>query len=305
MNIQNQEKRNRLIKAGEITARALLFGEEIVVKDQEKNLFEICDKIERKIIELGAVPSFPCNIDVNELAAHFSPLTEKDGVLPDEGVIKIDAGARIEGEIVDAAISIALSSNYEDLVNTTKETLDEAIKNVFPDQHTGEIGKIIQNYAEKRQYKTIRNLSGHLITEYSLHSGKSIPNIDMPFSPKMKKDEIYAIEPFLTDKEGDGVVVNGKEITIYSLNKLKRPKINLESKLYDAIFSRCRMLPFSPRWLADLMPLEKVIENLEIMRSKKLLYGYPTLIERSGKPVAQFEHTMIVTEEGCDVLTKI
>jgi len=34
-----------------------------------------------------------------------------------------------------------------------------------------------------------------------------------------------------------------------------------------------------------------------------LIIGYPVLVEESGAVVSQAEHTVLVTEEGCRILT--
>ena len=39
------------------------------------------------------------------------------------------------------------------------------------------------------------------------------------------------------------------------------------------------------------------------LTAKRCVVGYPVLVEASGKVVAQAEHTMIVTNDGCRVLT--
>ena len=60
-----------LIKAGEI---ARTVKEE--VKDLIKpgvRLYDIAEFVERRIVELGGKPAFPCNLSLNETAAHYTP----------------------------------------------------------------------------------------------------------------------------------------------------------------------------------------------------------------------------------------
>jgi len=40
----------------------------------------------------------------------------------------------------------------------------------------------------------------------------------------------------------------------------------------------------------------------ELLASKALM-SYPVFVEASGKPVAQAEHTVLITRDGCEVLT--
>jgi methionine aminopeptidase len=37
--------------------------------------------------------------------------------------------------------------------------------------------------------------------------------------------------------------------------------------------------------------------------SSKAIMGYPVFVEASKKPVAQAEHTVLIKENGCEVLT--
>jgi methionine aminopeptidase len=51
------------------------------------------------------------------------------------------------------------------------------------------------------------------------------------------------------------------------------------------------------------MPKQHRQEALKELLSSKAIMGYPVFVEISRKPVAQAEHTVLVTEEGCIVLT--
>ena len=55
--------------AGKISAQALDHGISLIKKGS--SLLEVCDAVDRKIIELGAKPSFPSQISLNDIAAHF------------------------------------------------------------------------------------------------------------------------------------------------------------------------------------------------------------------------------------------
>ena len=172
-----------------------------------------------------------------------------------------------------------------------------------PEKRTGRIGEVIEETARSRNFITIRNLSGHLIGDYNLHAGKSIPNVKEIFSPKIKLYEIYAVEPFLTFSEAKGKVVEGKENFIFRATKWKKPKDKKEAKLYGHILKRFNKLPFSPRWLKDIMPLSEVLEKLFLLKRRGLIQSYPVLIEESGRPVSQFEHTVLIKEDGAQILT--
>jgi methionyl aminopeptidase len=62
-------------------------------------------------------------------------------------------------------------------------------------------------------------------------------------------------------------------------------------------------LPFAERWLKDVVPKDKHRETFKELLSSKALMGYPVFVEVSRKTVTQAEHTMLITEDGCEVLT--
>ena len=58
--------------------------------------------------------------------------------------------------------------------------------------------------------KAIRNLSGHDIKQYKIHSDKQVPSVKNSSSTKMEEGEIFAIETFGSTGRGytrDGVSV--------------------------------------------------------------------------------------------------
>ncbi len=82
----------------------------------------------------------------------------------------------------------------------------------------GDIGKMIEKTIKMKGYKPIRNLGGHLIRRYELHAGVFIPNIHERNTSFLQEGNTYAIEPFATD--GAGFVVEGKQVTIYSVRNI-------------------------------------------------------------------------------------
>ncbi len=298
------EKRLQIYtQAGKIAVEALHHAEKLI-RSRKSSYYILCEKVEKLIKKRGGEPAFPCNVGVNEVTAHFSPFEEREGSIPSKGLVKVDVGVRIGGSIVDTASTVPLSSEFKDIVEANKAALEAAISSMSAGVKTGRIGAVVEAAAKARNYRTIRNLSGHQISEYSLHGKKSIPNIGRSLTPKIRAGEIYAVEPFFTFSDAYGEVVDTNMLRIYQLTKLKRPADRKQIRLYKQILKRFNRLPFSPRWLTDLMPLKEVLEILEAMRRRGIVSAFPVLVERSGRPVTQFEHTVLVREEGPLILTK-
>ncbi len=284
------------LESGKIANKALKYAYDLVKPKKKLNLYKLCESIESFIKSQGAAWAFPCNVSLNEIAAHYSPLSIDDEVTFDEGLLKIDVGAMINGYIADTAITIARGYEYEKMAIANKEVHLDALQLLKPGISLGSIGEYIESRAKALGYRPISNLSGHLLKQYVLHAGKSVPNVKQFFSPKIEAWEVYAVEPFFTFGDKSGEVVNMDTVQIYSLSKMKRIKDKSLNQVKEYIYKNFRFLPFSPRWLynqfEDATPT--LIEKLYKIR---YLHGYPTLVERTGGYVSQFEHTVIVTED--------
>jgi len=62
-------------------------------------------------------------------------------------------------------------------------------------------------------------------------------------------------------------------------------------------------LPFAERWLIGVLPKEQHAKAFRELLASKAVMGYPVFVEITRKTVAQAEHTVLVKEEGCEVLT--
>jgi methionyl aminopeptidase len=74
-------------------------------------------------------------------------------------------------------------------------------------------------------------------------------------------------------------------------------------QLLKYIEENFKTLPFAERWLQSVIPKEHYREAFRELLSSKCLMGYPVFVEVSRKPVAQAEHTVLIVEDGCVVLT--
>jgi len=181
--------------------------------------------------------------------------------------------------------------------------LGAAVETVKQDQRVGEIGRAILREANRFGFKTIQNLTGHTLERYIVHAGKSIPNLYVPNMPSLKKGEVFAIEPFLTLQSAAGYVVDTESVTIYSLAVRKITGVKGLDEFVARIWEERKTLPFTPRWYAADFGREKLNEILKELVRRKVVRSYPTLVEASRKPVAQFEHTMALEDDGLVVLT--
>lgn len=286
-------------KSGHILAEVREYVKNMPV--QGKGVLQICNDVEEKIVNLGGRSAFPCNVGINDVAAHYTSPKDDKSIIPDGSIVKIDFGVELDGCLTDTAISRSLNPAYDSMILAAETALQEALSAVAPGRKLSDIGSIIERAINRYGYKPIRNLTGHKIDRYNLHAGKSVPNIAGMEGGKFEVGEVYAIEPFATLKGAEGAVHEGKAVYIFRLARAKGAKSARAQELVDYIQSQFKSLPFASRWVYDWRN-DTEAAFLELVKNRSIV-GYPVLLEESGAVVSQAEHTILVTEEGCRVLT--
>lgn len=270
-----------------------------------RTVYEICDSIESEINERGGQPAFPVNISLNEIAAHYTAEPDDQIVIKDTDVVKIDLGVHIDGYVADTAVTISYDSKYDQLIKIAELSLYEATKIAKCATKSSEIGKTIENTITYNGLKPIQNLSGHSLEQYVIHAGKSIPNIKT-YGPSfsLMPNQAYAIEPFVTTKDGLGIVYEGKIRNIFSLVSRKPTKNKDTDEFIIYLWNRFKTLPFAVRWLVNDFAESKAREMLEYLIKKKNIRSYPILVEGNNKVVSQAEHTVFILENLSHIITK-
>jgi methionyl aminopeptidase len=291
------EGHDELIKAGNIAKQAREYAVSIAKKDML--LIELAEKVENKIVELGGRPAFPVNLSINEVAAHDTP-TYND-IRSAYGLLKIDIGVHINGFIADTAVSVDLENDElnKKLINTATECLAVAKENVNPEITLGNLGKLIEAPAKKEKLLTIRNLTGHLIEQYDLHAGISVPNYDTNQIQELGEG-VYAVEPFVTN--GSGLVRDGKPSGIYVVHKEGSVRDTFAREVLSYILEEYQSLPFCSRWIVKKFGTRALIA-LKQIENAGVLHQYAQLVEAGNGRVAQAEHTFIVSKDKTVITT--
>ncbi|WP_256296630.1 type II methionyl aminopeptidase [Haloarchaeobius salinus] len=256
---------------------------------------EISEWAEDRIRELGGTPAFPVNVSVDEEAAHGAAGPGDERTVGEE-MVKLDIGVHIDGWLADTAVTVDFSGNPE-LVEAAEEALDAALETVEPGVETGTIGAAIEEVIDGYGYNPVVNLTGHGLGHWEQHVSPNIPNRAVKQGTTLEVGDVVAIEPFATD--GSGKVSEGQQEEIYSLEREASVRDRNARKALEQITEEFQTLPFATRWLDVPRP------NMALRRlkSQNVVHGYPVLKEDDGTLVSQREHTIIVTEDGCEVTT--
>ena len=273
------------------------------------SLLQIAEKIGSMIREKGGSPAFPVNICIGNIAAHFTPLSEDDGVIPQDKVIKLDFGVHINGYSVDSTRTLYFGDDplKKEMIEVVNSALDLAISKIKPGMRLSEVGEIIDDYVRERGFKTISNLNGHKIERWILHGDKEVPTSKEISAPGViEENEVYAVEIFVTN--GEGRAKARDEYRIFSFPKELPRRVSIHLKVArDILFyihKRRKSLPFTIRWLKERFSDRDIKVGLAVLESTGFLLKYPVLEEKEGKVVVQAEDTIIVTKEGAKILTR-
>jgi len=215
---------------------------------------ELDQLAEKLIIQEGAKPGFkgygdkenpyPATLcaSINEEVVHGIP--RKDKILKNGDIIGLDCGVKYNEYYSDMATTVAVGEipyKTQELMNTTKGSLEKAIENIREGVHLGDISHLIQSFIEKKGFSVVRQLAGHGVGK-ELHEDPIILNYGKKGTgPVLKSGMVLAFEPMV---------------------------------------------------------------NIGDWRIKELKDDW-TIATEDGSLSAHFEHTILVTKQGVEVLTKM
>jgi len=289
----------KFIESGKILSQVRGYVKGMQVRGRK--VLDVCEEVEGKIREFGGRPAFPCNVGINEVAAHYTSPWDDGSVIPDGSIVKVDFGVELDGFATDTAIPRSLNPAYDSMIIAAESALQEAISAIAPGRKLSDVGSVVERCIERYGFKPIRNLTGHKIDRYTLHAGKSVPNVSGIESGRFEVGEVFAVEPFVTLRSAEGAVMDGDAAYIYRFVKTKGARSKAAIQLAEYVKDTYKTLPFASRWIhnswrGDFSAFEELV-------SQRCVVGYPVLVEATGQPIAQAEHTIVVTESGCRILT--
>ncbi|MFT3741130.1 MAG: type I methionyl aminopeptidase [Gammaproteobacteria bacterium] len=248
MLVKTPEAIQKMRVAGRLAAQVLEMIERYVVPGiSTQALDKICHQY--IIDELHAIPAslghhgFSGCIctSVNHVVCHGIPSDKK--ILKNGDIINIDVTVKKDGYIGDTSKMFLVGKVkpwVEKLVTVTQECLYKAINIVQPGTTLGDIGHIIQKYAESHGYSVVREFGGHGIGE-QMWEDPHVPHYGQP---------------------NTGMALQaGMTFTI-------EPMINL---------GKAGILQLGDGW---------------------------TIVTKDHSLSAQWEHTILVTESGAEILTR-
>ncbi|RLV96589.1 Methionine aminopeptidase 2 [Spathaspora sp. JA1] len=285
-------------------------------------MIEIADLIENSVRAYSgnvhtkeAGIGFPTGLSLNHVAAHYTPNTGDKTVLHQDDIMKVDIGVHVNGHICDSAFTMTFeqTGKYNPLLQAVKEATNTGVKESGIDVRLNDIGAAVQEVMESYEVeengkfypvKCIRNLNGHNIGDYVIHSGKTVPIVANGDMTKMEEGETFAIETF--GSTGNGYVLTEGECSHYAYNK-EAESIRAPSErakvLLDNIKSNFGTLPWCRRYL-ERAGEDKYLFALNQLVRAGIVEDYAPLVDKKGSYTAQFEHTILLHPHKKEVVTR-
>ena len=162
---------------------------------------------EKTIRALGGIPNcknyegFPASvcISVNDEVVHGIP--SADRILQEGDIVTFDTGLIYKGYHSDAASTWGVGKIRDEahkLLDVTRESFFEGIKQAKAGNRLHEISKAIDDYIKPHGYGIVRELTGHGIGKH-LHEDPIVPNYkQIRRGVKLQKNMTICVEPMIT-----------------------------------------------------------------------------------------------------------
>ena len=195
----------KLRKAGKLAAIALdNIKDKILPGISTQTIDEIIKKFLR---DHNAYPAplfyrgYPKSIctSINHVVCHGIP---SDKELKNGDILNIDVTAYLDGFHGDCSKMFHvgdISVKAKNLINVTKECLNRSIKILKPGIHFGNIGHVIQSFAEEKGFSVVREFCGHGVGK-NFHEEPNVLHYgNKNEGPILEEGMVFTIEPMINE----------------------------------------------------------------------------------------------------------
>ena len=139
-----------------------------------------------------------CCVSINEEIIHGIP---SQRMVKEGDLVSVDLGIKYKGLFVDTAYTYIIGKATplaKRLVEVTKKSLKQGIKQIKPGKRVGDIGSAVQSYVEKNGFSVIRKFVGHGIGR-NLHLPPEVPNFgEEGEGAELQTGYVIAVEPMVS-----------------------------------------------------------------------------------------------------------
>jgi methionyl aminopeptidase len=286
-------------KAGRIAAECREWAREHIRPGVE--IRSVLEGVEDLLRARGGEPAFPAQSSRNHVAAHYCSPPGDPQRYEVGDCVKVDIGVHVDGYVADTATSVDLSEDghWEPLIQASADALAAAIATVADGVPVGEVGAAIERTILAAGFNPVRNLTGHGLGRWKVHTPPQIPNHAERSGSRLRTGMVVAIEPFAST--GRGYIAERGRAEVFMMVRPPLKAKGLDRAVLKEIES-WRGLPIARRYFRHL-PGEAVEETISKLARQGSLMRYPPLVEDEGVMVAQTEHSLYLSPDGVEILT--
>ena len=224
--IKNKEQLEGIRESGKRNVEILdIVTEKIKVGMTTEELNVIVHETTKK---LGGIPAplnyegFPKSVctSVNSQVCHGIP--SQKVILKEGDIINVDVSTIYKDYFSDSSRMFCLgevSEEAKELVDVTKEAMNEGLKQVYPGNHFGTIGNAVHKYASQHGYTVVRQIGGHGVGlrfhEEPYVSFVSKAGTGAVLQPGM----VFTIEPMLNQGTDEIYIDGTNNWTVYTMDE--------------------------------------------------------------------------------------
>jgi methionyl aminopeptidase len=177
--------------------------------------------------------------------------------------------------------------------------LAAAIATVGEGVQVGDVGAAIERTIVAAGFQPVRNLTGHGLARWKVHTAPQIPNYGERGGGTFKQGTVFAIEPFAST--GRGWIREAGKAEVFMMVRPPMKAKGLDKDVLKAI-EAWRGLPIARRYFNHL-DRDAVEHTITQLAKQGSLMRYPPLVEEEGVMVAQYEHSLYLGPSGVEILT--
>ena len=261
----------------------------------------VLESVERRIRERGAEPGFPAQSSRNSVAAHYCSSPDDEQCYAEGDCVKVDIGVHVDGYVADTAATVDLSEDrrWTPLIEAARSALAAAIAAAGEGVPVGDLGAAIERTIVAAGFQPVRNLTGHGLGRWKVHTPPQIPNYADRGGGSLRRGMVFAIEPFACT--GRGFIREAGKAEVFMLVRPPAKAKGLDRDVLRAI-EAWRGLPIARRYFREF-DRDALEDTLTKLARQGSLVRYPPLVEEDGVMVAQYEHSIYLGPQGVEVLT--
>lgn len=203
ISIKSPAEIEKMRAAGRLTAQARKLAGSLIRPgittgeiDREVRKFIESHGAKPSFLGYGGFPASTC-ISVNEVVIHGIPGSRK---LKEGDIVSVDVGAFLNGFHGDCAATYfcgEVSEEARKLVEVTRQSFFEGIKNARVGCRVSDVGHAVQQYVESFGYGVVRDFVGHGVGS-KMHEAPQVPNFGAAgHGARFQSGMVIAVEPMV------------------------------------------------------------------------------------------------------------